>query len=952
MVKFEMADLIAVIKGLMPYIISLIALLIIAIIVTIAVRRLKQNKKRRLVRQLTWLVTVSGVAIILNAIILGPMSTLVNLTFDSGKVTKTTTQKAKKLAEKVADNGFVLLKNKNNFLPLTNTKKINVFGWASTNPVYGGAGSGGMNQMYKTISLEQGLKDANFKPNQSLIKFYKKYASNRQTVSIQSQNWTLPEPPVSKYSKKLLKQSKDYSDTALIVISRQAGEGANDIPQDMGNVPYKQNSKKYKDFEKGQHYLELSHTERDMVKMVCHNFKNVVVVYNGAYSFELGFVNKYSQIKSAIWAPGPGNVGFEALGKILNGSVNPSGRTTDTFVYNIKKSPIFYNAEKTNYQNKKLRDMVVSGYNAGKRQKFTPAFINYVENIYVGYKYYETAATEHKINYDKVVQYPFGYGLSYTKFSQKMSPLKVQDKNLSFKVKVTNTGKSTGRDVVEVYYNPPYINGGVEKASANLLTFRKTKELKPGESQTFRISFSRDDMASYSEKDSAYILDKGKYVISINKSSHQIISSQTYELNKKIIFDKANKRSSDKVAAKNEFQNSEGNVTYLSRKDHFANLKKATAKPQNKFMPKKYLKDYTLNSNYNPKKYLNKKDKIPVTGKNTGLKLKDLRGKSYNDPKWDQLLDELTIKDMANTIALAGYQTPAAKSVGKVQNVDSDGPMAINNNFTHQGSVAFPIEVVIANTWSTSLAYKYGKMMAKMAKELGSTGWYAPGMNTHRSPFTARNYEYYSEDGTLAGDIAAGTVAGSRSEGVYPTIKHFAMYDSNGKMVSAWATEQAIRENYLKPFEIAVKKGNADAAMESWAFLGNKWVGENKALNINVLRHEWGFKGFIVSDYFRDNGHGFMNADIALPNGVDAMLSTFAGGPNQVTYKNAPSNVKYMRRAMHNILYTTVNSWAYNKKNGELRMPTWKKALIFADIVLALVVFGLAGLAIKKYRSK
>ena len=247
---------------------------------------------------------------------------------------------------------------------------------------------------------------------------------------------------------------------------------------------------------------------------------------------------------------------------------------------------------------------------------------------------------------------------------------------------------------------------------------------------------------------------------------------------------------------------------------------------------------------------------------------------------------------------------------------------------------------------------KWGDAMAQMAKEMGATGWYAPGMNTHRSAFTARNYEYFSEDGVLAGKIAAAAVAAANEKGVYSTIKHFAMYDSNGKMVSAWSTEQAMREIYLKPFEISVKEGGATAAMASWAFLGNKWVGELSSLMNTVLRDEWGFRGFVVSDFFRNNGHGFMNADMALANGVDAMLSTYAGGPNQVTDKTAASNVNYMRRATKNILYTTANSWAYDEEHQQSGMEGWKIKIYAADgAVIALIAIG-AALIYRKYRKK
>ncbi|MDO4621059.1 MAG: glycoside hydrolase family 3 N-terminal domain-containing protein, partial [Lachnospiraceae bacterium] len=713
---------------------------------------------------------------------------------------------------------------------------------------------------------------------------------------------------------------------------------------------YKNNSDDYNDFEAGEHYLQLSQTEEDMINLVCENFENVVAVYNGAYAFELGFVEEHPEIKSLVWAAGPGNVGFEALGKILNGEVNPSGKTNDTFVYDIEKAPYYNNAEKTDYAN--MTDLTVDGMNAGVPTQYAPSFMNYVENIYVGYKYYETADAEGVINYDEVVQYPFGYGLSYTTFTQDMSELKTADGKISFDVTVTNTGDTAGKDVVEVYFNPPYTNGDIEKAAANLLDFAKTEMLEPGDSQTISFSFDEEELASYDDRnEKAYVLEAGEYELSVKSDSHNILDSETYKVDSTIVYSGDNHRTSDNITATNLFDEARGEVTYLSRKDGFANFDAATAAPANLDMPQEYIDGYHLNANYDPMAYVNADDEMPVTGKKGKLKITDVRGKDYDDSIWEDLLDQLTVDEMTQMIALAGYQTGAIKSIGKVQNVDCDGPAAINNNFTGAGSIGFPIEVVIACTWSKDLATAWGDAMAQMSKEIGATGWYAPGMNTHRSAFTARNYEYFSEDGVLAGRIAAAAIAAANNKGVYSTMKHFAMYDSNGKMVCAWSTEQAMREVYLKPFEICVKEGGATAAMESWAFLGNKWVGELSTLNKTLLRDEWGFRGFVVSDFFRNNGHGFMNADMALANGVDAMLSTYAGGPNQVTDMTAASNVKYMRQATKNILYTTSNSWTYDEEHQNAGIESWKLPIYAVDAIAVLLLCAGIVLAFRKYKA-
>ena len=342
---------------------------------------------------------------------------------------------------------------------------------------------------------------------------------------------------------------------------------------------------------------------------------------------------------------------------------------------------------------------------------------------------------------------------------------------------------------------------------------------------------------------------------------------------------------------------------------------------------------------------------MPVTGADNGLTLADLRGADYDDERWDELLDQLTVDDMSNMIALSGYQTPAMDSVGKVATVDADGPAAINNNFTGAGSIGFPVEVMIACTWNQDLAQQYGEMMGRMCREMNIAGWYAPGMNTHRTPFGARNYEYFSEDGTLAGYISAATVQGAASQGVYAYIKHFALYEMNAKMVCVWSNEQAIREIYLKPFEISVKVGDAHAVMVSWSFIGIKWSGENSNLLNTVLRDEWGFEGFTLTDFFRNNGHGFMNADAALANGVDAMLSTYAGGPNVVQNPDAASSVKYMRQACKNVMYTVVNSWMYEEDGVNTSMPIWQRAVISADVVVGVILIGMGVLVWRKYKK-
>ena len=949
MISVEMEDVLAVLQLCKPYIIGIIAALVIGIVIMVACRRMSRDK-RFLIRGEAVIAMVLAVVVCVNMICFGPMATLIGLAMGNGTLSDETNEEAAEVAEEIMEDGIVLLKNES-LLPLNETKKLNIFGWESINPAYGGAGSGGINDLYDIVSLNQGLENAGFSINQKLVDFYNNYGADDPEMSIQKQSWTLPEPPVDTYSDELIKSAKEYSDVAVVVLSRKAGEGHNDIPMDVRKAAYDNNSDEYDDFPEGEHYLQLSQTERDMVDMVCSNFDNVIVIYNGANQFELGFADEYPQIKSVVWCPGTGNVGFNALGKVFSGEVNPSGKTPDTFIYDMTTAPWWNNAEKTEYTN--LADMAVEGMNAGTAQVYAPAFTNYVEGIYVGYKYYETAAQEGAIDYDKTVQYPFGYGLSYTEFEQKMGELEEKDGQISVDVEVTNTGDVAGKDVVEVYYKPPYTNGGIEKSSANLIEFEKTNLLQPGESQTVTVTFSIEDMASYDENNAkAYVLEKGDYVISINSDSHTVLDQKTYTADKDVVYKGENKRASDDTAATNVFEDAKGDVTYLSRADHFANYEEATAAPASAELGEPYVSEYHLNSNFDKTTYLNDEDVMPTTGADNGLTLADMRDADYDDPRWEKLLDQLTVDEMANMIAMAGYQTAAMDSVGKVATLDFDGPAAINNNFTGVGSIGFPIEVVVASTWNKELAQAWGECMGKISQEMGAEGWYAPGMNTHRTAFGARNYEYFSEDGVLAGNMGAKAVEGARKYGVYSYIKHFAMYEGNAKMVSVWSNEQAIREIYLKPFEISVKQGGANAVMVSWSFLGDKWTGECSNLMNTVLRDEWGFRGMALTDFFRNNGHGFMNADAALANGVDVMLSTFNGEENNVANPEHPTSVLQMRNACKNVMYTVVSSWAYDGEHEETGMENWKKAGIGIDTVIALFMAGMEVLVIRGYKKR
>ena len=955
MLQINMADVMNVIGSLTPYLIAIGVLFALALIITFAVNKktVKDVATRKIVHSESWLVALVGIVVAVSMMLTGPLSTLLNnATTTKYMLSDTTVSKANELAKEVQSEAITMLKNDDSNLPLSN-KKVNVFGWGSTNPVYGGTGSGSMSKQYKTVSLLDGMKQAGLKTNTELSKLYTDYRKDRPEVGMFAQDWTLPEVPAKQYSDKLVSDAKDFSDEAVVVLTRVGGEGA-DLPTDMKakGITYKNNSKDYDDFQKGESFLQLSKTERDMIDLVTSNFKKVTLVYNGANTFQFDFLNDYPQIQSVVWCPPAGQTGFSALGDVLAGDTNPSGKTSDTFLKDLTKSVSYNNFGKFEYTNMADKAAKYKGF-TGDDVTAIPGFVNYSEGIYVGYKFYETASDEGLINYDDTVAFPFGYGLSYTSFDQKLDSVKYKGGKVTVTATVTNTGDKAGKDVVEVYYNPPYTDGGIEKASKNLAGFEKTKELQPGESQKVTVKFDDDDMASYDYKGAkAYVLEKGDYDISIQSDSHHVIDHKAITVKDTVTYDSdSNTHNGDKTVATNQFDDVAGDVTYLSRADHFANYKEATAAPTNFKMSDKAKETFYNNSNYDPKKFDKDSDKMPTTGAKNGLKLSDMYGKDYDDADWDKLLDQLTFDDMDNLIANGGYGTPAVKSIGKIQLTDADGPASLNNNFTGVGSIGFPASTAFACTWNRDLAKQFGEMIGDMAHDMHVAGWYAPAMNIHRSAFSGRTFEYFSEDSLLSGAMASNEIAGAKSKGVYSFMKHFALNDqetNRTNMVCTWANEQSIRETYLKPFEMSVKEGGAQAVMSSFNYIGYTYAGASSNLLQTVLRDEWGFKGFVLTDYF--GGYGYQNADQEVRAGNDSMLAT-TKITNHITDKSATS-VKAMRQAAHNILYTAANSWQYANGEPKVATPIWKTAMYVAWGVTAVLVIGLEIVAIKRYLNR
>jgi len=975
MLSINLDDVMQVLTNVRGYLIAFGVVALLAIVVMIAVRKLPKAKKM-MIRAQSGLAILLALTIVVNLICTGPMSTMLDLVSGSGTITEETSAKATELVNEITADGVVLAKDEDGILPVASGSKLNVFGWASTNPCYGGTGSGALNTAYPVTDLLTGLHDAGIETNEELSKFYTDYKADRPSVGMVAQDWTLPEPNVSLYTDEMMENAKAFSDTAMVVITRVGGEGA-DLPTDMASVvdgswirrvaqaygsergtayyngTYDDSLNEGNDWDKGDHFLQLSNREEDLLDLVTANFDNVILVYNGANAFQMDFLKDYPQIKGVLLCPGTGQSGFEGFGKVVSGEVNPSGRTVDTYVSNLKNAPWWNNFGDFKYTNTEELNSDSSFFDP---EGTTPSFVNYVEGIYVGYKFYETAADEGLINYDDEVVFPFGYGLSYTSFTKEMSGITNDGTSLNFTVTVTNTGSVAGKDVVEIYSDPPYTNGGIEKSSANLLDFAKTSELAPGESQTIEFSIPVEDLASYDyQTNGCYVLEAGDYVISANDDSHNVADSQTYTVASDIVYNESNKRGSDAVAATNEFDFAEGEITYLSRADGFANYAEATAAPATYEMTDEQKAAFDNAHTYTEAGYQNDDDANAAditTGAKNGLKLVDLRGVDYNDAKWDQLLDQMTIDEMQQTIGFGGYQTAAVSSIEKVRTNDCDGPASINNNFTGVGSVGFPAATLIGMTWDKDLAYAFGDSIGEMANEMDTSGWYGPAMNIHRTAFAGRNFEYYSEDGVLSGRMASNAILGAQEHGVYAYMKHFALNDQEGNrtsMAATWSNEQAIREIYLKPFEISVKDADCHAVMSSFNYIGTRWAGGCKELLKNVLRGEWGFVGFVETDYF--GVYGYMTADQGVRNGSDLMLCTTGNDFNTVTVLTNSSK-QALREASKNILYTVVNSRAYAAENLNPGMAKWEIIMIGADVLVALLIVALEIKTFKSYKKR
>ncbi len=904
----------------MMLIISIVFAVIMVVFMIVKGKKQNAAEKRRGKKVVTCILL--AIIIAANGAIYA-FNNIINQHFSSVKVddmaVDDATTASKDITTRIEEEGIVLLENKDNALPLNTEKnaKVNVFGQSSTAIVYGGAGSGASDET-DNVTLQEGLKQAGFEVNDDLTKFYEDHKTKKKgqnVFNLKGGDYNINEPATSEYSDKLISDAKKFSDTAIVVFSRNGGEGG-DLPMDMAS---------YTGGDAGKHYLELQSCEQEMLSMVEKNFEHVIVLINSSNAMELGFLED-KNVDAALWIGGPGSTGCVAVGEVLSGAVNPSGRLVDTYAYDLTTAPAYYNAGDFTY--------------TSNGEDTSEHYVEYAEGIYVGYRYYETRYVDNATGkcdedaYDKAVQYPFGYGLSYTSFEQKITHHEVKDGKINIEIEVKNTGKVAGKDVAQVYVTAPYTNGGIEKSFVELEGFAKTGVIEPGKSEKVTVSFDVEDMAAYDYVDQGcYVLEKGTYEIKLMNNAHDVLDSFTYDVEDTIVYNEDNARSSDKTAAVNTFDFAAGDVNYVSRSDWEGTL--PTERVEKKEATAEILDQLNLD-NIN-KLYVNPSnegDKI-TTGADNGLTLSDMAGVPYDDEKWDKLLDELSVDEMAKLMGYGGFSTVEIASIGKVATIDIDGPAGLNALTSDISGVQFPSEAVIGSTYNVDLVDEMGQTYAQEANAHGVVGLYAPGLNIHRTPFSGRNFEYYSEDPVLNGKLGAAMTRGCNSMGVYCYPKHFALNDqeTNRSGVCVWSNEQAMREIYLKAFEIVVKEGNNHGLMSSYNRIGTVWSGGCEALLTDVLRGEWGFEGAVATDYANAK---LLNADQALMAGGDLMLST-TGATLSERVTGSVEGQQKLRQAAKDVLYMVVNSRAYTDP-VEMGFPYWILAQVALNIVLMLLV--------------
>lgn len=907
-----------------------------------------------------------------------------------------------KEARETAQEGFVLLKNSDQTLPLSG-KKVSLFGVGSAEILYGGGGSGAVNT--KTVpSLKDALEETGFSVNPVLWDFYTTGAAGKIRMDVAdiagTGRYVIHEADPDMFAETETNSFKSYNDAAIVTIARSGSESSDvpriydesynealDIQGFIGDV-HSDPVDSPEDI--GRHYLELTATEEKLLKYVNSQFEHVVVLINSGNAMELSFLEQEDYgVDACLWIGNPGQDGLYAVGDILNGSVCPSGKTVDTYAYDPLGAPAAVN---------------FGGHEMEQADgALHKAYVVYQEGIYVGYKYYETryedvilqqgnagssvgvtAQGAQGWEYAKEVQFPFGYGLSYTDFAQKLENSTYQDGQFTFEVKVTNTGDTSGKEVVQIYVQSPYTEydkaNGVEKAAVSLCGFAKTDLLEPGSSENVCVTVSEEELKAYDTSANSgkgtYLLEAGTYYFTAAKDAH-------YAINNILAAKGASGLDADAAPSMvKSFEVKESNAYAVSvetgnpiqnqfqdadMKAYDSSFQYLTRNDWEKTFPKEYQMIATeeiLKALEIPQGTDDPEAEMPTVRKDNGMSLAMMRGLDADDPAWDSLLDQLTPEEMYNLVRVGGYQIQSVNSVSAPASVCVDGPAYVGNAGTTdvtrpEDTYAWCSEIVISSTWNKDRASIMGNMIGEdcLAQgELNFAGWYAPAMNIHRTAFSGRNFEYYSEDGYLSGVFGAATVKGAREKGVITFVKHFALNDqeTNRSGISTFANEQSIREIYLKAFEDGIMGENGTLGiMASMNRIGPKWSGNHVGLMKNVVRGEWGYDGIIITDQ-ASFPESFPALAIrgGLEGGTDLYLNSGTDNWQIEGYKENATVMSQLRTASKHILYAVANSFAMNGISSTAKvvtvLPLWQKWLIAADAVLGiLALLGAALLVVK-----
>lgn len=910
---------------------------------------------------------VLTVAMIATAVLSVGGSTFITLWWSSFSETGNSTvdmtkaeaiRNTKAIAQEVMQEGAVLLRNENNALPLEANARVNVFGYRAFNEARIVGSSDVGSEDLTTISLPDALNSAGFQVNEELYAWQQRNSTAEDFGNIfdMSLSYTVKEFEFSDLEAAgMIESAKAFSDTAIYVIGRNAGEKQDAaIGYDgQGNVGEDKN------------YLQMVQTEKDMLKGLCENFDRVIVILNTATAFEIGAIEEYGA-DACLYVGTYGTVGAVGVADILKGDVTPSGRMSFTFAYDVTDSPAYYTYGNNVYTNAdEWGDL--SKYANTRVAQLDSCYGNYThyyEGVYVGYRYYETRyigddnqySAQEEETYQKHVQYPFGYGLSYTSFTWSDAQWDIggQGGKISVSVKVTNTGSVSGKDVVQLYYTAPYLPGGIEKSAVELGGYAKTGLLGPGESETVTITMNYDDMASYDyQGERCYVLDAGDYILSLRSDAHTVKDglSTSFNIGRKIVYrsDADGKRSTDLVAAVNQFDAvsaGDGSIVYVSRADWEGTM--PTQRDELKQVAaSQSVIDAILGETAGSYVDGPSKDeaKMPSSGQwittsaGNGVTVADVAGlEDYDSPLWDELLDNVSIEEMRELYGDGAYRVSSVLSIDMERTIDADGPTGLNATSIGQYGSKVPAPALWACSFNDALIEKVGSALANEWLVAGAVGMYGPSINLMRTPFNGRNGEYISECPLLTGKIAAAYTRGAQSKGCYVYLKHYAAYGvASNASAMCWLNEQAIRQIYVRAFEIAIKEGGAQGTMISFGRMGTSLNTCNYALLTTLPREEWGFTGCHVSDGI---GTSSWDPNLGLRAGLSLILDASWDGQMvswaEATVDQSITESNYgqhlLRENAKRLIYRYANSAAI----GTIRdySPTWIWLIVAVEVLL------------------